>query len=443
MSKKEFYFNPTRITMIMLIVFFVGLTNVFADEQFRKKVIELVKEVEIKYPHTTFITIDFSRLDSYDKLISSSPSVVPFIIEADSVLKKDQSNVRITLLFAYIAITKINYSSYENPWSCGHLSLEWYGGYELAQERFNLLQNKLKIVAKQEEKKMILAAMKSMGYYVLPFLVNGIRNGNEDYKAVFEGMLLQGTILKDKKTILDWWENNEIEYTPPRQNKEKFRYIPASSILDPCYHYTMQEKINKLYSLWYKLHIITKNIDLKQQDKERQIIALSKLIGYENTLQFRFLVDLGEEALPYLFLKLRDEKERFTLPVIEKIVCKKLSPDEIEVGIKLAELLLAKQEIEPKSTVSQSYATTPPPHPEIAKLQNKTPPVTPKIDFRTWQSTDNQFKTIAKFVSLDKWKVTLEKQDGKQTIVDIAILRKEDQDYIKNYIPQNSMQKTK
>jgi hypothetical protein len=114
-------------------------------------------------------------------------------------------------------------------------------------------------------------------------------------------------------------------------------------------------------------------------------------------------------------------------------IYKKLSPEEIETGIKLAELILAKQEIESKSAVSQLHETTPSSQPEIAKPQNKMFPVMHKIDFRTWQSADNQFKTIAKFVSLANWKVTLEKQDGKQTIIDIAILRKEDQDYIENY----------
>jgi hypothetical protein len=61
-------------------------------------------------------------------------------------------------------------------------------------------------------------------------------------------------------------------------------------------------------------------------------------------LQFRFLVDLGEEALPYLFLKLKEEETCFTLPVIEKIMNKKLSPEEIEQQIKAAEELFCLDE---------------------------------------------------------------------------------------------------
>ncbi len=51
--------------------------------------------------------------------------------------------------------------------------------------------------------------------------------------------------------------------------------------------------------------------------------------------------------------------------------------------------------------------------------------------FREWQSTDGLFQSTAKFVSLEKGEVTLEKSDGKRTSIELSALRKEDQAYVK------------
>ncbi|MDR1478930.1 MAG: hypothetical protein LBJ00_08305 [Planctomycetaceae bacterium] len=58
----------------------------------------------------------------------------------------------------------------------------------------------------------------------------------------------------------------------------------------------------------------------------------------------------------------------------------------------------------------------------------------PYKGFRTWQSTDKLFKTNAKFISLDKGEVTLEKANGKRTTIELSVLRKEDQDYVKEQL---------
>jgi hypothetical protein len=108
--------------------------------------------------------------------------------------------------------------------------------------------------------------------------------------------------------------------------------------------YPIEEKVAKLYPIWQIRNVISENIHPLYQKEYIRIIKLAKLIGYENTLQFRFLVDLGEEALPYLFLKLKEEETRFTLPVIEKMMNKKLSPEEVKQHIEKAEELLNKPE---------------------------------------------------------------------------------------------------
>jgi hypothetical protein len=54
--------------------------------------------------------------------------------------------------------------------------------------------------------------------------------------------------------------------------------------------------------------------------------------------------------------------------------------------------------------------------------------------FREWQSTDKLFKTNAKFISLDKGDIILEKADGKRTTIEFSVLRKEDQDYVKEQL---------
>ena len=54
--------------------------------------------------------------------------------------------------------------------------------------------------------------------------------------------------------------------------------------------------------------------------------------------------------------------------------------------------------------------------------------------FRRWQSTDGLFQTTAKFITLDKGEVTLEKADGKRTTIELSALRQEDQDYVKSQL---------
>jgi hypothetical protein len=55
----------------------------------------------------------------------------------------------------------------------------------------------------------------------------------------------------------------------------------------------------------------------------------------------------------------------------------------------------------------------------------------PYKGFRIWESTDKLFKTTAKFVSLEKDEVILEPTNGKQTSIELDVLRKEDQEYVR------------
>jgi hypothetical protein len=59
-------------------------------------------------------------------------------------------------------------------------------------------------------------------------------------------------------------------------------------------------------------------------------------------------------------------------------------------------------------------------------------PLIPQL--REWQSTDKLFKTTAKFITLEKDDVVLEKQDGKRTTIELKALRKTDQDYVKTLL---------
>jgi hypothetical protein len=58
----------------------------------------------------------------------------------------------------------------------------------------------------------------------------------------------------------------------------------------------------------------------------------------------------------------------------------------------------------------------------------------PYKGFRNWESTDKLFKATARFISLEKGEVNLEKADGKKTSIELSVLRKEDQDYVKKQL---------
>jgi hypothetical protein len=58
----------------------------------------------------------------------------------------------------------------------------------------------------------------------------------------------------------------------------------------------------------------------------------------------------------------------------------------------------------------------------------------PYKGFRNWESKDRLFRATAKFISLEKDEVYLEKSDGKKTSIELSALRKEDQDYVKKQL---------
>jgi hypothetical protein len=77
-------------------------------------------------------------------------------------------------------------------------------------------------------------------------------------------------------------------------------------------------------------------------------------------------------------------------------------------------------------------------YPETAKAKLLLELNIPYKGVRNWESTDKLFKATAKFISLDdKGEVTLEKENGKQTTIELSVLRKEDQDYVKERLKPN------
>ncbi|MDR0391230.1 MAG: hypothetical protein LBH59_04945 [Planctomycetaceae bacterium] len=54
----------------------------------------------------------------------------------------------------------------------------------------------------------------------------------------------------------------------------------------------------------------------------------------------------------------------------------------------------------------------------------------PYQGFRNWESTDGLFKTTAKFISLEKDEVTIEKGNGKRTSIELKYLRQIDKDFV-------------
>jgi hypothetical protein len=172
---------------------------------------------------------------------------------------------------------------------------------------------------------------------------------------------------------------------------ESFHNHPPLCVISLDRKYPFTEKFDLIYHEWSKRNVIQGKGSERVTNAES--IKLAKLIGYENTPQFHFLIDLGEEALPYLFLKLKEEKEQFTLPVIEKIMNKKLSPEEV------------KQHIE-----------------EAEKLLNKPEP----IAMREWTSRNGSFSIQAQYVSADENHVKLEKENGTIIMVDLSKLSQAD-----------------
>ncbi|MDR1478882.1 MAG: hypothetical protein LBJ00_08065 [Planctomycetaceae bacterium] len=279
--------------------------------------------------------------------------IVPLLLKekrtANNIISERHFSMGIATLLNFVC--KLDGWPDYDPWCGEPLRTTWYGGRELAKERFNLLYGLLLEARKnkdEEKIEMINEAYRSKGIFMLTFLMEKIIDGDEQLLPVVQKMFNQynnqyGDEIKGKSKdeIIQWWNQNKTHYTVPPQNKEKYDNMP-SLFFDLPKDHPMDKKVDLLYygTIGWRGRNIVQGTDPTQVRSSRKSIALAKLIGYENTPQFTFLVDLGKEALPYLFLKLREEEGRFTLPIIEKIMGKKLSAEEVELHIKEAEKLL-------------------------------------------------------------------------------------------------------
>ena len=79
-------------------------------------------------------------------------------------------------------------------------------------------------------------------------------------------------------------------------------------------------------------------------------------------------------------------------------------------------------------------------YPETEKVKILMELKIPYTNFRQWESRNRKFRTTAQFVSFDKVRnrVTLEKPNGKKTVVRFHILRNEDIKYVREKITEQS-----
>jgi hypothetical protein len=485
--------NTKMIIYIKFYYWFLILCFACSNICFADKEAELLLEAFLGDLNKNLSAIDqrnyfshnFSKWETFKKLVAADQCVVvPLLLDAELqyVSNSEWDFVHSHAIMLVVTdICKFNGLRHHNPWYAEPFDTTWYGGYEHAKERFELLYNillKARINDNKQKIEMINDVFCCQGIFILTFLMEKITEGDDLLLPIVQKMFdeygdeIKG---KSKDEILAWWQQNKIKYRLPPQDKKKFRDV-APLLFYAKIEYTMEEKVNLLYhdrSGWEEIHIVQGTAPTARKESKKSI-ELAQLIGYENTPQFRFLVDLGKDALPYLFLKLRDEKERFTLPVIEKIVGKKLSPETVEACIEASEKIVAKQKKpdtnqEPTNNQNQQSKTERPKieHPKIEPPKTEDPkiehsqtnkPVATNIDpstntastketqpktevastnlsMRPWESKDGIFRTHARFVALINDQVVLERykdiDTGKTIKVDLNILRQVDIDTVK------------
>lgn len=311
--------------IVYLVLNFVTWVNylyfpvyIFADEEADKTKVVAKKAIDefIEEYYKTFSAKEmmisstlppFHELKTYKHLESFGIALIPVIIDYTQDGKLCLADFMLCMALSRLEsnITRTFGAKDHDPWWGELLLTKWYGGQELAKERFYILYDKLAIARKnksEEQHELIFTAMKSAGIFYLPFLIDEIRNGDDELLLVVRHIFNKELENKNKNEILQWWDKNQKHYLIPHQDKVRFRYQPPFNVIDPKVKYTMEERVNNLYSMWRRRFIVegTVNIQIKS---ERRCIALGQLIGIENTPQFRFLVDLGKDALPYLFFE--------------------------------------------------------------------------------------------------------------------------------------------
>jgi hypothetical protein len=350
------------IVIPIMTICFVFSCNKIAEAQSEKEIetyfLQLKEDINKEFPINKWQfssqTPPYYTLHSFKKIKLMSPNVLmPILVDksysSDFLDYPNKSVLEQALASITASVFKLDGWPHFDAFCGEPLWTRWYGGYEFSKTRFEFLYDLLlKLRKSKDEQKieMINDTLRTQGIFMLTFLMEKIIEGDDLLLPVVQKMFdkfgneIKG---KSKNEILAWWRKNKKKYQLPHQNKKKFLYM-SSQLIDNPTKFTMEEKVNLLYHgnyTWEGRHII-QGTATSQVETSQKFIEFGKLIGIENTPQFRFLVDLGKDALPYLFLKLRDEKEQFTLPVIEKIIGKKLSPEEIENHIKESEKILPK-----------------------------------------------------------------------------------------------------
>lgn len=335
----------------------------------------------------------------YEKIIRMGPEIIPYVNEDIKPLIMRTRENKIPLeffcldcIFSYLVLT--DGASYGNPW-CND-TVWWDGGRELAQERFNLLYAALEKGRIENNQKSIDQAKKSLrslGIYSLVFVMDKIEVGDNDLIPIVTDMFTDRfggpPVASDREVILKWWKENRKRYTLPPQKKDfKLRLFPV--IIDPRLPEDSEEYFNGLYESWKEFHTVP------------ELVALSELIGYENTTQYQMLQKLDKKLFPFLWLKLKEDK--YNLPILEKIEGRTFTPEEIEAKIKKAE-----EEIS-----------------EFRKKQSDG-----LMELRTWHSAQGKFSVEARFISATENDVVLNNEKGTKITVPLERLSVKDREYVR------------
>jgi hypothetical protein len=215
------------------------------------------------------------------------------------------------------------------------------------------------------------------------------------------------------------------------------------------------ELLRRQYRLFFRVSVYILDVENKNSNviKERRLI-LSSWLAYHNCLLI--LVDSKHDPLKLPYVNISPGKgpyssgiapENIKEPDIRKEYEKKLKNNsEYTRKFNLQHTLrylIPRSIEESREFIIRSYSKLPRAGEELVELLNKYEyPEEEKAKifkalnipykgFREWRTNDGLLTLTAKLISADKNEVKLEKEDGKKITIEIAYLRKEDQDYVK------------
>jgi hypothetical protein len=184
--------------------------------------------------------------------------------------------------------------------------------------------------------------------------------------------------------------------------------------------------------IWIEDPMFEWGLQMSNSDNSRYLEL--QLLKIENKLSNSLKLEL--EQYEKKFNEIQEKHDKWEFEKIEYYLQKSLINNQKETLKKSHKYLVKLYSLEPRADGELLELFSKSKYPETEKVKILMELKIPYKNYRRWESQDRKFQTNAQFIALDKptQNVTLEKPNGKKTVVKLYVLRYADKKYIQDLL---------